>query len=511
MVGVFSMVGEYGNGDTITSLKKFSEEVKRNQENTSNRGKEQVDKRWVELFFSFDVVNSTLYKTVNYFGWSKILSELFHELQRKVVGEIQGAEIWRVLGDEIIFVKKMKSINEIYESVRTVFKILTESVLTLKNGDFFDNVSMGELDTENIELMKLQNVISLQGSAWIAIIRDDNSENIEPYDNIFEKYKASSEYEINEYLGNDIDAGFRVKKYTQDRRLAVSFELACILAERTAYLSNLNIITYKKLKGIWNESLYPIIWFHDARISNGIKFSDSFYYDEYEKSELAREYFDNRLNWDKDQHKQAMFADVNKVLQKIQKDRGLVEKITCIKEQISSSDSIREFKPSFLLQLHCVAVCCDMANERILIAKRSKGRGMLSEKWEFGCAKAKKEENIAEQIKLEYKEDFNIDIEVIVDSKRQDRQPIPLAMYEVADKDGSGKHKGVITIAKIMGEYNPDNAKLTEKHQQVRWISRNEIDIFEDDAVSDFKDTLRKVFDWLEQNKEKSDGSETSE
>lgn len=58
MVGVFSMVGEYGNGDTITSLKKFSEEVKRNQENTSNRGKEQVDKRWVELFFSFDVVNS---------------------------------------------------------------------------------------------------------------------------------------------------------------------------------------------------------------------------------------------------------------------------------------------------------------------------------------------------------------------------------------------------------------------------------------------------------------------
>ena len=45
----------------------------------------------------------------------------------------------------------------------------------------------------------------------------------------------------------------------------------------------------------------------------------------------------------------------------------------------------------------------------------------------------------------------------------------------------------------------------------MRWISRNEIDIFEDDAVSDFKDTLRKVFDWLEQNKEKSDGSETSE
>ncbi|MBR3770656.1 MAG: hypothetical protein IKL07_00145 [Clostridium sp.] len=504
------MVKKQCSEEVKNSLKKFSEKIRENKQNTNDKGKEQGDKRWVELFFSFDVVNSTKYKTINYFGWSKILSELFHELQRKVAGEIQGAEIWRVLGDEVIFVKKMKSIDEIYESVSRVFKILTDSVFTLKSGEFFDNVSIAELDTD-IELMKLQNIISLQGSAWIAIIRDDSSEKIEPYDNIFEKYKASSEYEINEYLGNDIDAGFRVKEYTQDRRLAVSFELACILAERTEYLSNLNIITYKKLKGIWNESLYPIIWFHDSRISNGIAFDDSFYYDEYEKSELAREYFDNRLNWDKDQRKQVMFSDVNKVLQKIQKDRGLIEKIVGIKEQISSSDSIREFKPSFLLQLHCVAVCCDMTNERILIAKRSKNRGVLSEKWEFGCAKAKKEEDISERIKLEYKQDFNIDIEVIVDSKRKDSQPIPLAIYEVPDKDGNGKHKGVITIAKIKGEYNPDIANVTEKHQQVRWIKRDEVDTFEGEAVCDFKDTLSKVFDWLEQNKEKSDGAETKE
>lgn len=505
------MVVEHDNVDSKISLNQFSEKLKRNQQNTSNKVKEQVDKRWVELFFSFDVVNSTLYKTINYFGWSKILSELFHQLQKKVAGEIQGAEIWRVLGDEIIFVKKMKSIEEIYESVSRVFKILTDSVITLKSGDFFDNVSMTEINKDNIELMKLQNVISLQGSAWIAIIRDDSSEKIEPYDNIFEKYKASSEYEINEYLGNDIDAGFRIKKYTQDRRLAVSFELACILAERTEYLSNLNIITYKKLKGIWNESLYPVIWFHDARICNGIEFSDSFYYDEYEKKELAREYFDNRLNWDTDLHKQAMFADVNKVLKKIQKDRGLGEKITLIKEQISSSDSIREFKPSFLLQLHCVAVCCDMIKERILIAKRSKDRGMLSEKWEFGCAKAKKEENIAEQIKLEYKEDFNLDLDVIVDNNREDSQPIPLAMYEVPDKEGNGKHKGIITIAKIKGDYNPTGGNLTKKHQQVKWITKDEIDTFEEDAVSDFKDTLRKAFDWLEQNREVNDGAETKE
>lgn len=72
-----------------------------------------------------------------------------------------------------------------------------------------------------------------------------------PYDNIFKKYRINDSQQINEFLGQDIDTGFRIKKETQDRRLVISVELAKILSDKTEYLSRLNIITYKSLKGVW--------------------------------------------------------------------------------------------------------------------------------------------------------------------------------------------------------------------------------------------------------------------
>lgn len=53
-----------------------------------------------------------------------------------------------------------------------------------------------------------------------------------PYDNIQTEYESDgSNIPIVEYLGRDIDTGFRLKAYTQRRRLIVSFELACLIAE----------------------------------------------------------------------------------------------------------------------------------------------------------------------------------------------------------------------------------------------------------------------------------------
>ncbi|WP_235699275.1 hypothetical protein [Clostridioides difficile] len=115
--------------------------------------------------------------------------------------------------------------------------------------------------------MKLQNIISLKGAAWIAIVsRNPNFnalENNEQYENISAMYDLSNNYKIFEFLGNDIDAGFRISKQTCPERLVLSFELAYILSRKTDILSKLHIITYKKLKGIWKDKLYPIIWYHN--------------------------------------------------------------------------------------------------------------------------------------------------------------------------------------------------------------------------------------------------------
>ena len=105
----------------------------------------------------------------------------------------------------------------------------------------------------------------------------ENVQQIERYDNLLERYKLREGYGLIEFLGNDIDAGFRIKKETENRRMVISFELAYILAKDTDYLKNIHIITYKTLRGIWQNRLYPIIWYHDPKYAENIQFEDSFF------------------------------------------------------------------------------------------------------------------------------------------------------------------------------------------------------------------------------------------
>lgn len=59
--------------------------------------------------------------------------------------------------------------------------------------------------------------------------------------------------------------------------MAISFELAYILSKDTDYLKNIYIITYKSLKGIWQNRMYPIIWYHDPKYAENVQFEDSFF------------------------------------------------------------------------------------------------------------------------------------------------------------------------------------------------------------------------------------------
>lgn len=485
-------------------LKQFAfkiDEINKNE--NDNVRKEQGNFRWVELFFSFDIVNSSLYKTINCFGWSDVLSIIFREVQEKVENQIPDAELWRILGDEMVFVIRVKSLDIVYSYVDSIFYILVDVVNKIKSGKLFEKLMNSEDSTYNekeVLIMKQQNIISLQAAAWIAIITNDGNRKRLPYDNIFEKYKVKENYEINEYLGNDIDAGFRVKKMAQNRRLVLSFELAYILSLKTKSLSCLNIITYERLKGIWNGALYPIIWYHNPELYNQVKFDDSFFYDEVEHNDIVADYLSKEKRIKLAEY---MYMDVTRALKKILEDRNLETKINTILSKIeevekkSQFDCSKEFGVSFLLQLHCVAVCCDFKTQTVLIAKRSSTRGKLPNCWDFGCAKAKKDISLVKQIKEEYQQDFNIQIEPVLDTEREDKQPIPIAVYKIPEETSEDAHKGIITIAKVL---NPEDVTYDKrKYQDILWISEEEIPRFEAEGIPDFQDTLKKVFKFMKE------------
>lgn len=457
--------------------------------------KEKKCSRTVELFFSFDIVNSSSYKDVNYFGWQVVLTSLLTNVQRNIVKEIPEAQLWRVLGDEIIFFVTIRNIEEIYATIDAIYGILAKTNAKLHNGSFFEELD-AEYEKEDIKLMKTNNILAVQAAAWIAIILNGEKTVFNTYDNVFKKYSINENQQINEFLGQDIDIGFRIKKETQDRRLVVSIELAKILSDKTEYLSRLNIITYKSLKGVWKNRSYPIIWYHDAEVSGGVSFEDSFYYDETTYSQLSKEYFLNRES-DEGDLASYMFEDVHRALNKVIKDQQLESKMERICEIINETESdVKVVENEFnnkLLEFHCAAVCCDVATKRILIAKR-KDRKFFSGLWEFGCAKANIEQNLCDSIVTEYKYDFGIDIEIVCDEEREDKEPKPIALYQIDKVEKL--QKGVIVIAKIVGNLDKidETVKLRGKHETYQWISEAEIDGFTESTIHDFKNTMKKVF-----------------
>ncbi len=479
--------------------KSLVKSLKQMRENTEEESKSSN----VILFFSYDIVNSSLYKTVNYSNWTIVINNIFKYVDNLVTEKMPNCELWRILGDEAVYIVQIKNIEQIYTNVDSIFDVLCKTKEYLSSGDIFKNCN-SEID---IEIMKMQNILSIKASSWLAIVANDinakcsNLENAYLHYNNFQSMKNPGFFE---FLGKDIDAGFRISKETRDRRLVLSFELAYILKMKTDYLSKLNLITFKRLKGIWHEKLYPIIWFHDREKFKNISFEESFKFDELEEDELSREYFNNRKEGNISNISQYIYEDINIALDKILEDRNLKSKIEKIYSTIKATSKYhKELTNIIPLEMHCVAICYKL-NEydesiKILVAKRSSGKKQNPSIWEFGCAKANYKDHIIDTIKNEYKEDFNIDIEPICYEDRDEKQPIPIAVYEI-EKD-SDIHKGVIFIAEC--KTDEPIVHMNDKHDEVRWITEEEIENFKDEeCVLDFKNTINIAFKKIKEMRE---------
>lgn len=509
MVRVSKMVDKNKQNEKLKYLGDQWDELSKPEESQA----QPVYIKDIVLFFSFDVVNSTSYKTINYYGWAQVLNLLFKELRKQVQNLINGSEMWRVLGDEAIFIVKIRDEETLRAIVDNIFKILITTIHKLKKGQFFQFSG----DKQNFHLMRFQNILSLKASAWIAAVNnvgDVSNDTVidSDIDNIFERYHSQEGYEIFEFLGNDIDAGFRISKQTQDSRLVLSYELAYLISQRTESLSYLHIITYRKLKGVWKDKLYPIIWYHNPNhflddYKKKITLEDSFTFDACDEGDLIKEYYDNRSEniVDKVIRDKKMYTEVFYALNKIKQDRDLSEKIERLQELIkSATKDTTKYINVELLQMHCAAVCYAIADNdiKILVAKRKNDRAKLPGKWEFGCSKATTDKSIADKVKEDYKEDFAIEIEPVINDSREQKEPKPLALYQIESKQIADTkwHKGIIILAKIKHSFDPSKFKATQKHDELRWVEKGDLNNLDEifiNTVPDFKQTLLDAFELI--------------
>lgn len=464
----------------------------------------------VTLFFSFDIVNSTDYKQKDALLWPKRINGILEFIEKNVNVLLPGSAIWRILGDEIIFIIPVQNLGVLYGMILAIRKILVQTIDEIHSWDSY-------------------RILSLKAVAWIAFITDNvnmvaqqsgeskwyNYSLIYHIDSIHGRY-------ISEFIGNDIDCGFRLRDYSVKGMLFVSFELAFLINKEILKSSNSNnsgeenqnvclqILGFKKLKGIWNNRPYPIIWCSSAKNNEGL-LSD-ITYDLFESNRFISE-FKSNLNGN-GIYPSCYFKDINKALEKISADMGLDDKIEFLIKQMNTeelqiaSDWLRD---DDLLQFHLVAVCCDVEQEKVLVIKRSSTRFILPGYWEFGCAKVQKDKTIEESIQEKYAKDFlNLKFHIQKSKTRID-SPVPYALFEIPNSCGTKEYKsdkGVIIMAKV------DNAKgislNNAKHSKIRWIGKEDVDKFCQEEsrflVSDFEDTIKATFKFIEGEKGKING-----
>ncbi|CUU46930.1 hypothetical protein [Clostridium beijerinckii] len=438
------------------------------------------------LFVSFDLVNSTKFKTYNYSNWFDAIFTITKSIRKEVEQIDENFQLWRSIGDEVVFTVVVCDEKKLEDIIQKLFCILNKIHMEIKSGEIFKN---GSFKDREIEELREQNILSVKATSWIALVSKDNSNRGSSLKyNIEYEYSIADDTRVVEFQGNDIDTGFRIsKRFTNPRRLTLSLELAYMLSKSKKSKPKLHIIGYDRLRGIWDQKLYPIIWYHDE-YEAGTSLRDSFFYDENEEQELVKKYIEN-IRKEETNGKNLSVIDISTILEKIIADRNLVFKMDKIYKNFDQSRVYSSSKalniPSEYIEIHCVAVCMN-SEGKIFMAQRSDTRKTFPGLWEFGCCKMIIGKNFSEVLVEGYKKEFNIDIKV--------EEPFKDYYF----MKGNVKIPGIRYKAKITNCENID-IKGKNKYKDYKFVDIEEFEkMRKDDILSyqEFKDIILELINY---------------
>jgi hypothetical protein len=203
--------------------------------------------RTLRAFFSIDIAGSTAYKNnnVDYTNynkhWTRFYETFFNDFPSDIAGELYsntGPEqvkakefkVWKLLGDEILYyydVKNREALLQVTKSFFTAFRKYDKSI-------------------------KEKYDLRAKATAWTAGF---------PIRNTRIKPSAGGNRGTIDFIGPDVDLGFRLTGTTRAGRMAVSMDLADLLASQ-APKENFDFyhVGWAELKGVFQGNPYPVIW-----------------------------------------------------------------------------------------------------------------------------------------------------------------------------------------------------------------------------------------------------------
>ena len=361
-----------------------------------------------------------------------------------------SARLWKHVGDEILFYKLITSA----EDVRRCLPLAREVLMTV-------------IAVVHQIYPQSRPILSLKGSVWIA-----NVEYVVPSDsrdvqlkkrNLVTGVAHFTDALDRDFLGPEIDTGFRLGKYVQHRRLVVSAHLAAILFRERALCEDieekLKIVGFEELKGVWDGRRYPILWYEEDWGS----VANTFLYDEHLVSPIVAAV------------RKGLNAEENKLkyIERVFGDLGKVEEIDDLQQSIAQAHVAApatievEIPRDRFAEVHCVAICFD-AQGNVLVGKRPSTKKRLPGIWEFGCGQLKLGEDFGACLKRTYREDFRAELDFPGD-------PIPIATFPLKDSDEKRVIPGIIFAALVTNPADVARGNIKEKHTDIKWIAPDQL------------------------------------
>lgn len=431
-----------------------------------------VPRGGVYVFFSFDLVNSTAYKVAFPDKWPLVVIHFYELVQAEITTRFNSTVLWKYVGDEILYYFRVAHIAQLYELLPGLLSALRAVIASLYSFD-----------------PRTRQILSVKSAAWIAEANYLPSTSVEQQPsmlrrNIITTVQAHTERAAKDFLGPDIDAGFRISRFVERNRLVVSAHLAGLLFEERENCpeieKRLKIVSYESLKGVWDGRRYPIVWYEE----DWERIEDSFLYDEHLNSDLVA-----KIRITKVEGQEHELKNIHKVFD----DLGKLEELNCVlgllREQPATiDDEVVEIEVPLhkRSEVHCVAACFDKSG-KVLLAKRPSTKKRFPGKWELGCSQLQLGETFEECLKNAYRRDFAAELDL-------PSNPIPVASFSIEDEGERRRIPGVIFAAFVTNPESVEGAYLREKHTEIRWLDPHSDEVQADDCVPGLLENVRKAW-----------------
>lgn len=417
----------------------FAKEVVRHNDREERYASDLQKLSGVYMFISIDLVNSTIFKTRYTEYWSFVI-QTFYNIVTTALGaedayrgldvveyvgtkakfdsekmKTGGFKVWKLVGDEVLLYHKIVSISEILNTVRIMYYI-TENIreLFITHGKKFFKGNDEEF--ENFERVARRQLMA-KTTIWCAKCGTEGP-SIE-YPNIF--YDTSNYMNISEncldFLGPDIDAGFRLCSYAEKNKVIVSPNLVALLSvqkerkeeiELNGEIENCyRIVSYVELEDIWDKRLYPIFLYCPCNMGTTLekqtKWEKLFEYDEIASSKLSGLIFSDEKFYEDKKYSyhelDRIYGDLGRNIEIKNLKEDFVEQINTLQE---TKNIVQQWNHRFEFHISCV--CYYEKEEKIWIEKHE-NHGLS-----FGCKQIDVNNGYIEKIVKFYKEKHNVEI-----------------------------------------------------------------------------------------------------